>query len=156
MKTAIFPGSFDPFTLGHADIVQRGLQLFDKVVIAIGVNPDKKTLFSAEERLQQICSCYADQPRVEVMLWQGLMVDLARQLQADCFLKGVRSVVDFEYERTMAAVNAQISDPSVETCLLYARPELESLQSSVVRELLHHGADVSAFLPQAVLSQIKR
>lgn len=150
MRTAIFPGSFDPFTLGHADIVSRGLRLFDKVVIAIGVNPDKKTLFSPEERLQQIRACYAHEPRVEVLLWQGLMVDLARQWQADCFLKGVRSVVDFEYERTMASINAKISDSSIETCLLYARPELEAVQSSVVRELLHHKADVKAFLPEAL------
>lgn len=150
MKTAIFPGSFDPFTLGHADIVERGLRLFDKVVIVIGVNPDKKTMFSAEQRLEQVQACYAQEPRVEVMLWQGLMVDLARKLQADCFLKGVRSVVDFEYERTMAAINAKISDDQVETCLLYARPELEAVQSSVVRELLHHQADVKAFLPEAL------
>lgn len=150
MKTAIFPGSFDPFTLGHADIVERGLRLFDKVVIVIGVNPDKKTMFSAEQRLAQVQACYVHEPRVEVMLWQGLMVDLARKLQADCFLKGVRSVVDFEYERTMAAINAKISEDQIETCLLYARPELEAVQSSVVRELLHHQADVKAFLPEAL------
>ncbi len=150
MKTAIFPGSFDPFTIGHADIVARGLRLFDKVVIVIGVNGGKKTLFSAEQRLQHIQTCYQEEPRVEVVLWQGLMVDLARKMQADCFLKGVRSIVDFEYERSMAAVNAKISNPAIETCLLYARPELEAVQSSVVRELLSYGADVSAFLPEAL------
>ncbi len=150
MRTAVFPGSFDPFTIGHADVVTRALQLFDKVIVVIGVNADKKNMFSPEERLHQVQACYADEPRVEVVLWSGLLADLALQRQACCLIKGVRSTIDFEYEKTMAAVNQGLSGGQLETVLLYARPEYEHCQSSVVRDLLHHGADVRAYLPKAL------
>ena len=155
-RIAVFPGSFDPFTLGHADLVARGLELFDKVVIAVGVNAGKTARFSLAERLEQIQACYPGQPKVEVLPCEGLTVDFAHRIGAGFILRGVRSTLDFEYERQMAEVNRRLSaDSPMETILLPARPELEAVQSSVVRELLSYGHDVSQFVPQAVLERIR-
>lgn len=157
-RTALFPGSFDPFTLGHASVVERGLELFDRVIIVVGVNVRKKTMFTPEERVEQIEALYAGNPRVEVVAWDGLTVELARQKGAGFILRSVRSVADFEYERTMADVNEQISavmdaNP-VRTVMFFAEPALSSVQSSVVRELILMGQDVSAFVPKQVLDSI--
>lgn len=151
MKTALFPGSFDPYTKGHESVVRRALSLFDKVVVVVGLNPDKRTMFSPEERCRQIAACHAGDARVEVCVWDGLTVDLAREKGAGFILRSVRSVADYEYERNMARINDILSSHTVETVLLLAEPGQEALQSSVVRELLSHGQDVSAFVPQAVL-----
>ncbi len=144
--TAMYAGSFDPFTRGHADIVARGLQLFDKVVIAIGVNESKRNLFSSDERLRQISRYYASNPRVEVYTYNGLTVSFAQEKGIRFLLRGVRSSTDMEYERTLADLNRHIAD--METILLPASQLFTHISSTVVRELLHFGGDVSGFLPE--------
>ena len=141
----LFPGSFDPFTIGHKDIVDRALALADEVVIAIGIHPDKHGLFSVEERMEQIHRVYADEPRVSVTSYEGLTTDFARHLGVTALLRSVRSMKDFEYERDMADINHQLT--GIETVLLFARPQYAAISSSTVRELLHYGKDVSPFLP---------
>lgn len=141
----MYAGSFDPFTRGHADIVTRGLQLFDKVVIAIGVNEKKRNLFNPQERLKQIAHYYRNEPRVEVYTYDGLTVNFAQEQGIRFLLRGVRSSTDMEFERTLADLNRNIAD--METILLPASQLFTHISSTVVRELLHFGADVSGFLP---------
>ncbi len=143
---AMYAGSFDPFTRGHEDIVARGLKLFDRVIIAIGVNEKKKSLFSSEQRLRQIQNFYKDERRVEVCSYEGLTVDFAKSKGVYNLLRGVRSSTDMEYERTLADLNRHIA--SMETILLPASQKLTHISSSVVRELLHFGGDVQDFLPE--------
>lgn len=143
--TAIFTGSFDPYTIGHHDIVHRALPLFDHIVIGIGVNERKQYMFSTEERLKTIAEIYCDEPKVSVETYNDLTVDFAHRMGAHYIIKGVRSVKDFEYEREQADINRQLS--GIETLLLFASPELASVSSSLVRELVHFGKDVSHFLP---------
>ena len=142
----MYAGSFDPFTRGHADIVNRGLALFDKVIIAIGVNESKRCLFSSEQRQRQIRYFYRSEPRVEVLTYDGLTVDFAQEQSVRFLLRGVRSSTDMEYERTLADLNRHIA--SMETVLLPASQQLTHISSTVVRELLHFGGDVSGFLPE--------
>lgn len=146
MKTGIFVGSFDPFTVGHDSILRRALPLFDKVVIGVGVNERKKCMLSAEERTERIARLYASEPKIEVKAYSDLTIDFARREGAEYIIKGVRSVKDFEYEREQAAINRRLS--SIETLLLFAEPELESISSSVVRELHNFGRDITEFLPK--------
>ncbi len=146
MKTAIFPGTFDPFTVGHASIVERGLPLFDRIVIGVGVNDNKRTLYTNEERVRNIQEIYANEPRVKVVAYDDLTVDLAKREGASFILRGIRSVKDFEYERDIAAMNERLS--GVETVLLFTEPQYMSISSSVVRELLRFGKDVTEFLPK--------
>lgn len=145
-RTAVFTGSFDPFTAGHDSIVRRALPLFDKIVIGVGVNVHKKYLYDTEVRVADIASLYEDEPRIEVKAYSDLAVDFAKREGARFIIKGVRSVKDFEYEREQADINRQIG--GIETILLYAEPKYESVSSSMVRELIHFGMDVSAFLPK--------
>lgn len=145
MKIAIFPGTFDPFTVGHASIVNRGLPLFDRIVIGVGVNDNKRTLFTNEERVRAIREIYANEPRISVAAYNDLTVDLARREGASFILRGIRSVKDFEYERDIAAMNERLS--GIETILLFTEPQYMSISSSVVRELLRFGKDVTEFLP---------
>ncbi len=145
MKVAIFPGSFDPFTIGHADIVERALPLFDKIVIAVGVNITKQPLFPIEERLEQIRKAFANEPKVDVQAYTGLTADFAREQKADFILRGVRCVADFEYERNMAEANKALT--GMETILLYTSPHLAYISSTLVRDLHKHGKDISALLP---------
>lgn len=146
MTTAVFPGSFDPFTVGHDAIVRRALPLFDRIIIGVGVNVRKQYLYSADKRVEDIARLYAAEPKVEVKAYSGLLVDFARQEGARFIVKGVRSVKDFEYEREQADINRQIG--GIETVLLYAEPQYESVSSSMVRELIHFGMDVSRFIPK--------
>lgn len=141
----LFPGSFDPFTLGHADIVRRALSLFDEVVIAVGHNENKAGWMPVEERVSTIRRLYADEPRVMVESYTGLTVDFAREHGITAIIRGVRTTADFEYEMQMADVNRQLT--GIETILLPASPQLASLSSSVIRELAHFHHDISAFLP---------
>ncbi|MDD6862239.1 MAG: pantetheine-phosphate adenylyltransferase [Prevotella sp.] len=143
--TGIFTGSFDPYTIGHDDILRRALPLFDHIVIGIGVNERKSYMQSAEERMKTIKAIYADEPKVEVKTYNDLTIDFARRENASYIIKGVRSVKDFEYERDQADINRQLS--GVETLLLYADPRYSAVSSSMVRELIHFGQDVSRFLP---------
>ena len=145
MKRAIFPGSFDPFTLGHYDIVKRGLQLFDEIIIGIGRNSTKKEPFPIREREEAIRKIFKDEPRVQVAIYDCLTVDFARENDAEFILRGVRCVEDFEYERNMAEANKQLAD--IETIILYTRPEYAHISSTLVRDLYAYGKDVSAFVP---------
>ncbi|MCI7088640.1 MAG: pantetheine-phosphate adenylyltransferase [Prevotella sp.] len=143
--TGIFTGSFDPYTIGHDDILRRALPLFDHIVIGIGVNERKSYMQSAEERMKTIKAIYADEPKVEVKTYNDLTIDFARRENASYIIKGVRSVKDFEYERDQADINRQLS--GIETLLFYADPRYSAVSSSMVRELIHFGQDVSRFLP---------
>lgn len=145
MRTVLLPGSFNPFTKGHADIVERALALFDRVVVAVGYNENKADLSGIDERLETIRRIYANEARVEVLSYSCLTVDVARQVDASAVLRGVRSFKDYEYEMQMADVNRQLT--GLETVILFARPEYASISSSVVRELQHYGHDVTDFLP---------
>ncbi len=141
----LFPGSFDPFTLGHADIVRRALGLFDEVVIAVGYNEQKAGWMPVAERVAAIKRLYADEPRVAVESYTGLTVDFAKEQGITAIVRGVRTSADFEYELQMADVNRQLS--GIETVFLPASPQYASLSSSLVRELAHFGHDISPFLP---------
>lgn len=154
MKTALFPGTFDPFTLGHASVVRRGLALFDRIVIAIGVNDAKQTYYSMEERLEQIRACYVGESRVEVVAYKGMTVECAREHHAVAILRGVRSLTDFEYERLLSDVNLKIS--GIDTVCVFTEPELASIQSNVVRDLLKHNQDVRAFVPEAMAGLLQK
>lgn len=144
-KIAIFPGSFDPFTVGHASIVERGLPLFDEIVIGVGVNESKRAHRTPAQRVVAISRLYADNPKVRVVAYDDLTIDLARREGAKYILRGLRSVKDFEYERDIANMNDRLA--GVETILLFTKPEFSSISSSVVRELMDFGKDVSDFLP---------
>ncbi|MDR0829505.1 MAG: pantetheine-phosphate adenylyltransferase [Prevotellaceae bacterium] len=145
MKTAIFSGSFDPFTVGHADIVGKSLKIFDKIVIGIGVNFQKKTLFSPEKRLETIAKLYENEPKVEVKIFDSLAVDFAKENGAEFIIRAVRSVQDFEYEQNMAVINKKLS--GIETVILFAEPTLAHISSSLVRELISYGKNIEEFLP---------
>ena len=145
-RIALFPGTFDPFTLGHQSLVKRVLTCADAVVIAIGINEKKQTYYTLEQRVAAIRALYAEEPRVKVITYSGLTVDVAQQEQASFILRGVRSVIDFEYEKAIADINRQLT--GIETLLLFTEPAYAHISSSVVRELLHFGKDVSAFLPK--------
>ena len=143
MRRVLFAGSFNPFTVGHADIVKRGLELFDEVVIGIGENQDKPSA-DIDERLQAIRAIYNDSPRVRVEVYHSLTVDYAREVGACALLRGVRTMADFEYERQMADANRALA--GLETVVLFTRPELGYISSSLVRDLRRHGADVSGLV----------
>lgn len=144
-RIALFPGSFDPFTKGHQAIVERALPLFDRLVIAIGVNRAKKGWMPVEERLEKLRALYANEPRVEVVAYETLTMDLAAEYGAKYVLRGVRSVADFEYERTIADANRKIGD--LETIFLISDADTAHISSSLVRELAAFGHDVSDLLP---------
>ena len=144
--TGIFTGSFDPFTVGHDDILRRALPLFSRIVIGVGVNERKQYMLSAEERCAAIRRIYEGVEKIEVKAYSDLTVDFARREGAAYIIKGVRSVKDFEYEREQADINRQLS--GVETLLLYSDPRYSSVSSSMVRELIHFGQDVSRYLPK--------
>ena len=141
----LFPGSFDPFTLGHDDIVRRALMLFDEVVVAIGYNEQKSGWKPVEERIASIRKLYEDEPRVRVESYTGLTVDFAKEQGITAIIRGVRTTKDFEYELQLADMNRRLT--GIETILLPASPEFASLSSSLVRELARFGRDISTFLP---------
>jgi pantetheine-phosphate adenylyltransferase len=143
---AVFPGTFDPFTVGHYDIVRRALTFTDEIIIAVGVNELKHTLTELNERLATIRELYANEPRVSVTAYDGLTTDFARSVGALFILRGVRNISDFEYERNMADINRHLT--GIETVLLFSSPELAYISSSMVRELIHLGKPVDEFLPQ--------
>ena len=152
-RVALFPGSFDPFTRGHESIVRRALPLFDRFVIAIGVNADKRSFMSMEQRKALIESVFQHEPRVEVISYENMTVDIAREVGAQFIVRGVRLIQDFENEKHLAEVNRDLS--GIETILLYTLPEYSHISSSIVRELARFGQDVSGYLPEdADLSQL--
>lgn len=137
MKTALFPGSFDPITTGHEAIVRRALAIFDKVVVAAGINSDKHYLFSTEERVAKIKAMFADEPRVEATAFSGMTIDLCHQVGAQFIVRGVRNAQDLEYEQTIAAVNRKL-DPAIDTVILLADLDKRDVSSTLVREQLTH------------------
>ena len=147
-RIALFPGSFDPFTRGHESIVMRALPLFDEIIIAIGVNINKQALTSMELRKQLIESVFKNEPKVKVITYTGLTADVAREHNANFFLRGVRLIQDFENEMNMAEVNREFS--GIETVLLYTLPEHSHISSSIVRELVKYKRDVTAYLPKNI------
>lgn len=144
-KTALFAGTFDPYTIGHYSIVTRAMAMFDKIIIAVGRNSTKSSQTDAEKRAENIACIYADEPRIEVTTYEGLTADFAKEQGACCLLRGVRSVRDFEYERDLADLNREIS--GIETVILLSEPQYAAISSSAVRELMSYGKDVSKFLP---------
>lgn len=144
-RIALFAGSFDPFTLGHENIVRRGLEIFDEVIVGIGINPDKHPMMSAEARVQWIESVFADEPRVRVISYEGYTVDAAKANGARFLLRGVRTAADFEYEKHIASVNRRLA--GIETVLINTLPELEHISSTLVRERLAAGQDISDLVP---------
>ena len=140
-----FPGTFDPFTIGHESLVKRALMLMDEIVIAIGINEAKQTFFSLEKRLTTIRNYYKDESRIRVESYEGLTVDFALQVGAKYILRGIRSVNDFEYEKAVADLNRTIS--GIETFVLFTEPQLTHVSSTLVRELLRYGRDISEFVP---------
>lgn len=148
MKKAIFPGTFDPFTVGHFSVVKRALTFMDEIVIGIGINESKRTWFPTEKRVQMIRELYADEPRIKVEAYSGLTIDFARECGAKFIVRGIRTVRDFEYEETIADINRKMA--GIETILLFTEPELTSVSSTIVRELLQFGKDVTPFLPEGM------
>jgi len=145
---AIFPGSFDPFTLGHKSIVDRGLEIFGKIIIAIGYNEHKLPFIPIDSRKEYIEDIYNNEPRVEVCIYQGLTTTFAQKCQASAILRGVRTFADFEYERNLADVNRQIG--GIETVFLLSAPEYSAISSSMIRELVHFGYNPSSYLPKPI------
>ena len=148
MKRALFPGTFDPFTLGHDSIVKRTLAFMDEVIIGIGINESKRCLMPVEKRIASIRNLYADEPRIKVMAYQGLTVDFAQEQEASCIVRGIRSVKDFEYEETIADINRKLT--GIETIFLFTEPDLASISSSIVRELMKYNKEVTQFLPKGM------
>lgn len=148
MKRAIFPGTFDPFTIGHYSVVKRALTFMDEIIIGIGINDSKRTWFPTEKRVEMVKKLYADEPRVRVEAYDNLTVDFAIQHDAGFIIRGIRTVRDFEYEETIADINRKLA--GIETILLFTEPELTSVSSTIVRELLHYGKDVTPFLPEGL------
>lgn len=146
MRTAIFPGTFDPFTIGHEALVRRALSLVDNIYIAIGINTGKRTMLSLEERMERITALYKDEPRIHVVSYDGLTTDFAQSIGAKFIIRGVRSAIDFEYERNIADVNRMLT--GIDTVLLISEPQYAAISSSMVRELAHFGKDISPYLPQ--------
>ncbi len=153
-RICLFPGTFDPVTLGHIDIIDRALPLFDKLVIGIGSNVNKVPMFSDEQRLQWIREIYKDNNKVEAVVYNGLTVECCKNVGANFILRGIRYVNDFEYEKAIADMNRSL-DGHVETVFLTCLPQFTSVASTLVRDVLRNGGDVSQFLPPAVNNFIK-
>jgi len=153
-RICLFPGTFDPVTLGHTDIINRALPLFDHLVIGIGRNSNKTAMFSESERLDWIREIYTGQPKISVLAYDGLTVNCCRQIRANFILRGIRYVNDFEYEKAIADMNRSLAH-NVETIFITCLPEFTSVASTLVRDVIRNGGDVSQFLPEVVQKYIK-
>jgi len=154
-RIAIFPGSFDPFTVGHESIVKRAIPLFDKIIIMIGYNSNKQSFFPLEKRAKWINEVFKNEPRVEVETYEGLTVDFCIKVNASYILRGLRTSADFEYERAIAQINKKML-PQIESVFLLTMPEHTPINSSIVRDIIRHGGDASMFLPSSLnMSEFK-
>ena len=154
-RICLFPGTFDPVTLGHIDIINRAVPLFDKIYVGIGINSSKSPMFSAEQRMEWFKEIYKDEPRVESVVYDGLTVNYCKTLNARFILRGIRYVSDFEYEKTIADANRTL-DKSIETIFLTGEPKYTSVASTIVRDIIRNGGDASHFLPAAVYNSLKK
>lgn len=152
-RIALFPGTFDPMTLGHVDIVNRSLDLFDKIVIGIGTNVNKKPMYSEQQRVDWITEIYKDEPRVEARIYEGLTVNFCKEVEAGYIIRGIRFVSDFEYEKTIADMNRSLDD-KIETIFLTCLPKYSSVASTLVRDVIRNGGDASMFLPEVIRRSI--
>jgi pantetheine-phosphate adenylyltransferase len=152
-RICLFPGTFDPVTLGHVDIINRALPLFDKIVVGIGVNSAKNPMFSAEQRMAWFKEIYKDEPKVESTAFEGLTVNFCKTIGAKFILRGIRFVSDFEYEKSIADANRTM-DKNIETVFLTGEPKYTSVASTIVRDILKNGGDASPFLPNAVIQTL--
>jgi pantetheine-phosphate adenylyltransferase len=148
-KIAVFPGSFDPITTGHVELVQRALPLFDRIIVAIGVNSQKKYLFSLEERLHWLEEVFKDEPKVEVGKFEGLTAHYAKEIGAKYLLRGLRNASDFDYEKTISQLNNIVGE-GIETLFLISQPAYSHISSTIVREIIKGGGDARPFLPKAL------
>ncbi len=155
MRICLFPGTFDPVTLGHVDIIDRSLPLFDKVIVGIGLNTAKSPMFSPEQRLQWIQEIYKDKPQVEGAVYEGLTIEYCKIIGAKFILRGIRYVSDFEYEKTIADANRTL-DKSIETVFLTGEPKYTSVASTIVRDIIRNGGNASPFLPDEVYQSLKK
>lgn len=151
MKRALFPGSFDPITLGHMDIISRGVKLFDEVVVAIGINADKNYMFSLEERQKFIEAAFKDQPKVKVVTYQGMTIDFCKTIDAEFILRGLRNPADFEFEKAIAHTNRKLS--KIETVFLLTAASTSYISSSIVRDVIRNKGDYSVLVPPSVVIQ---
>ncbi len=154
MKTAVFPGSFDPFTIGHEDIIRRALPLFDQLIVAIGYNSSKKNMFDYEVRLKWIKEIFSNEKKVVVKTYEGLTVDFCVEQKAKYILRGVRSSVDFEFEKAIGQMNMGLQ-PTLETLILISRPEHSHINSTIIRDIILHKGDVSAYVPKVISDYLK-
>lgn len=153
IKKALFPGSFDPFTIGHEEIVRRALPIFDEIIIGIGINTSKKGLFELEERKQWIEELFSDTDKVKVDTFSGLTVTFCEHINAKYILRGLRTAADFEYERTIAQLN-QAMHPNLETILMLSQPQYSMISSTIVREILRFNGDIKPFVPENIYRHI--
>ena len=155
MNICLFPGTFDPITLGHTDIINRAIPLFDKIIVGIGRNNNKKPMYSEAQRLDWIAEIYKQEPKVEGAIYEGLTIDYCKKVGAHYILRGIRYVSDFEYEKTIADANRTL-DSSIETYFLTGEPKYTSVASTIVRDIIRNGGDASFFLPTIVYNSIAK
>ncbi|HUQ67523.1 MAG TPA: pantetheine-phosphate adenylyltransferase [Flavitalea sp.] len=154
-RVALFPGTFDPITIGHLDIIQRALPLFDKLIIGIGRNANKTAMFSEELRLQWVNEIYKNEPQVSAIIYEGLTIECCQQVGANFIIRGIRYVNDFEYEKAIADMNRSL-DPEIETVFLTCLPQYTSVASTLVRDVIRNGGDVTPFLPEVVAEALSK
>ena len=154
-RICLFPGTFDPVILGHVDIINRAITLFDKIIVGIGSNFSKDPMFSAEQRLMWIEEIYRNEEKVSGAIYEGLTINFCKQIGAKYILRGIRYVSDFEYEKTIADANRAM-DKSLETVFLTGEPKFTSVASTIVRDIIRNGGDASPFLPDVVLKTVKK
>ena len=153
MKTALFPGSFDPVTKAHVDIIKRSLGLFDKLYIGIGDNSSKKGLLSIEQREQMVRAVFEHEPKIHVVAYEGLTVEFCKSIGAGYMIRGIRTVSDFEYEKAIAQMNHALA-PDIESIFIVSKPGYSSISSTIVREILRHHGDVGQFIPKEALAYL--